>query len=597
MIVRGQATIAGLNLGVDTTVKEGNEFARTISLGTPSDGWTVTADYGQGAQPVELSASGFFTLRLVPDDNGSKTITVAANHTSGMSLSDSLVLTIQNVAPTAAITGPTFILAGQSAAVDLSATDPSSADTTGGFSYSIDWKDGSAVQTIAAGDPSTNLTHLYGTPGTYAIEVKATDKDGMTSTAKTLGMTVLAETLSLGAAVRMNEGGTMSRAESLGIVGDGWTVTADYGDGPQDLTVNSNGTFTLSHAYPDNGNNTIAVVATHAASGTMRNGTLSVVVGNAVPTATASGATWGLMGQNLSLKLAASDPSPTDKTAGFSYSINWKDGSAVQAVATGVSSVSHAFADAGTYKVEIRATDKEGATGPVQTYTVTILPVALEADPADATKTSLRVMGTDEADTIRLLWAKDNRVKVVLNDTTLGAFKPTGSVRVFGRGGNDVISVASGLTIRAELHGGHGNDTLVGGSGNDILLGEAGGDVLTGMAGRDLLIGGPAADKLDGGAGDDILIAGTTNYDVAPVSLGKLMAEWTNSAVTYAKRVTHLTGGRGGYNGKLWLTRQSVFSDSRIDALTSGAGSDLFFYTKGEDAAKDLAAPEYGLAG
>ncbi|MGE5611734.1 MAG: peptidylprolyl isomerase, partial [Bacillota bacterium] len=601
-IVHGTATVGGLDVGADTTMNEGSVYTRTLSLGVPTDGWTVTVDYGQGAQPVEFNADGTFVLRMQPTDDGASTIAVEARHTSGVTLTDSLALTVRNVAPTATVSstsGVAWTIVEQGVGVNLSATDPSTVDKDAGFGYTIDWKDGSAVQTIARGDPSSNVTHVYTTAGTYTIEVRANDKNGGVSSAKTFTITVLPPTLSLGAEVRMNEGGTMTRTVSLGITEtNGWTVTADYGDGngPQTLTLGSTGTFSLNHNYPDNGNNSVAVVATHT-SGATRNGTLSVVVGNVVPVATVSGATQGWIGQNYRLTLTANDPSPADKAAGFTYVINWRDGSAVQTVAAGVSSVNHAFADAGTYNVQIWAKDKEGAIGPAQTYTITILPVALETDPVNASKTSLRVVGTNAANSIQLLPFKGDRVKVLIDRATIGVFRPTGSIRVFGRGGNDAISIDSRLTLRTEIHGGNGNDTLIGGSGNDILLGEAGKDVLKGMGGLDLLTGGAGADNLDGGSGDDILLAGSTGYEVDPIFLGKLMAEWTSRDVAYAKRVTHLTGGKGGDNGGVWLTAKTIFSDQEIDTLTSGAGADLFFYTKGKDRVSDLAAPEYGLAG
>jgi Ca2+-binding RTX toxin-like protein len=49
----------------------------------------------------------------------------------------------------------------------------------------------------------------------------------------------------------------------------------------------------------------------------------------------------------------------------------------------------------------------------------------------------------------------------------------TSLLRVFGQGGNDVITIneTNGAMPRANLFGGAGNDTLTGGSGNDMLFG------------------------------------------------------------------------------------------------------------------------------
>lgn len=78
-------------------------------------------------------------------------------------------------------------------------------------------------------------------------------------------------------------------------------------------------------------------------------------------------------------------------------------------------------------------------------------------------------------------------------------------IRVFGRGGNDHISLVetNGTLPRANLFGGAGNDTMTGGSGADMLFGQAGNDTLLGKGGIDFLFGGSGNDILTGGDGDD----------------------------------------------------------------------------------------------
>lgn len=64
--------------------------------------------------------------------------------------------------------------------------------------------------------------------------------------------------------------------------------------------------------------------------------------------------------------------------------------------------------------------------------------------------------------------------------------------RVFGRGGNDVISTRQG---RDELHGGSGDDVLNGGNGADWMYGDAGDDRLILADHRDLAEGGDGSDR------------------------------------------------------------------------------------------------------
>ena len=106
---------------------------------------------------------------------------------------------------------------------------------------------------------------------------------------------------------------------------------------------------------------------------------LSVAVANVAPTPTFRGYGTELATQVSPYTIYATDPSPVDQAAGFAYSINWGDGSPIQAIAqtagngSGVS-VSHVHATAGTYTLAWTATDKDnGATG--QTGTVTVLDV------------------------------------------------------------------------------------------------------------------------------------------------------------------------------------------------------------------------------
>ncbi len=81
----------------------------------------------------------------------------------------------------------------------------------------------------------------------------------------------------------------------------------------------------------------------------------------------------------------------------------------------------------------------------------------------------------------------------------------TAVIRVFGQGGDDVVTLSevNGALPLANLHGGAGNDVLTGGSGNDQLFGQTGNDTLLGKGGFDLLFGGSENDTITGGDADD----------------------------------------------------------------------------------------------
>jgi Ca2+-binding RTX toxin-like protein len=74
-----------------------------------------------------------------------------------------------------------------------------------------------------------------------------------------------------------------------------------------------------------------------------------------------------------------------------------------------------------------------------------------------------------------------------------------------GGDGNDTLLAGDGDD---QLFGGANADTLDGGNGNDVLDGDGGNDILFGGDGNDQLSGGANADYLNGGTGDDSLDGG-----------------------------------------------------------------------------------------
>src|SRR5262249_26697297 len=222
--------------------------------------------------------------------------------------------------------------------------------------------------------------------------------------------------------------------------------------------------------------------------------------------------------------------------------------------------------------------------------------VALETDPADATKTALFVGGTAGNDTIVFNpGGGSGTLQVILNSISQGTFSPTGHLIAYGDAGDDTIQVAGSIRLPALLFGGDGNDTIKGGNGNNILVGGAGNDSLIGGSGRDLLIGGTGADTLTGNGDDDILIAGTTDDDANAAALFAVMKEWGRTDESYSTRVNHLLNGivSGGVTYK--LNPSTVHTDTAIDVLYGNSGTDWFLAQTGgtnADQVKDKASGE-----
>ena len=84
-------------------------------------------------------------------------------------------------------------------------------------------------------------------------------------------------------------------------------------------------------------------------------------------------------------------------------------------------------------------------------------------------------------------------------------------IQVFGKGGNDVIAIASSVRQATRLDGGRGNDQIFGSQQNDIILGGDGNDRLLGNGGADRIEGGGGNDRIAGGDGSDYILGGPGN--------------------------------------------------------------------------------------
>jgi hypothetical protein len=162
----GVDTAAGLHYAFDT---DGDGL---YDVGDGTYGGSPTADH----VTVPTTDNGTITVKgAVIDKDGGVT-----THTTGV--------VVTNAAPTATVTGPTATPRETSLTFTLAATDPSSADAAGTFSYTIDWGDGTTG--TVTGPASTTATHSYTAAGGHTIAVVATDKDGGASAPATLAVTI-----------------------------------------------------------------------------------------------------------------------------------------------------------------------------------------------------------------------------------------------------------------------------------------------------------------------------------------------------------------------------------------------------------------------
>src|SRR5947209_15934104 len=155
-----------------------------------------------------------------------------------------------------------------------------------------------------------------------------------------------------------------------------------------------------------------------------------VTVTGEAPTFTIDGRTDGVPGQPRTYTLSAPDADPGTE---FAFNIDWDGDGLTDQVVVGVSGteVMHVFAGSGAFNVRTTATDQYAPAGLLVTIQL-----------AQVQDGDLVVGGTPSDD--RFVFSPGptaGQVSVIRNGANLGTFMVAGSVRVFGRGGHDMVTV------------------------------------------------------------------------------------------------------------------------------------------------------------
>lgn len=161
--------------GADIIVNEGQSFTLDASGSSDVDGDTLSYlwDFGGGNTATGLSVSHTFA------DNGTFNVTLTVSDGNGGSSSDTVVVTVNNLAPAVTFQGPNLGVSGQTLAFAGSFTDPG-ADS---WSGTVNFGDGSPAQTLSfQADKSFQFNHRYTQTGNYTITVQVSDEDGGVTT-------------------------------------------------------------------------------------------------------------------------------------------------------------------------------------------------------------------------------------------------------------------------------------------------------------------------------------------------------------------------------------------------------------------------------
>ena len=275
------------------------------------------------------------TLTVTDDDEGAGT--------------DSLCVTVNNVAPTVNAGADPTVDEGDLVTIGPTFTDAGSADY---HTATIDWGDGSAVTNI---DPATSPlsdTHTYADNGIYTVAVTVTDDDEGAGT-DSLCVTVnnVAPTVDAGENQIVNEGDTVTIVGSYTDPGaDEHSIEGDFGDGGT-----TEGTITPNHVYADNSVYEVTLKVTDDEGG-IGTSTTFVTVNNVAPIVEAGSDQTVIAASPVDLSGNFADPGIYD-----THEIKWYLGNG--RIATGSLDVREIYEKAGVYIVSCTVTDNDGGVG------------------------------------------------------------------------------------------------------------------------------------------------------------------------------------------------------------------------------------------
>jgi Ca2+-binding RTX toxin-like protein len=169
-----------------------------------------------------------------------------------------------------------------------------------------------------------------------------------------------------------------------------------------------------------------------------------------------------------------------------------------------------------------------------------------------------------------------------------GVDLPYGLIRVYGKGGEDIITASP--AIGGDYHGGGGNDVLIGGSSSDHLYGNEGNDRLDGRGSGDWMTGGTGDDLYifdnfndraveNDGEGNDTIESSVTIWEGYAVNVETLKLTGTAAiGATGDHRANTLIGNVAG---------NMLDGGGGADTMIGGLGNDIYYVDEPADSVQE----------
>ncbi|MGD9932394.1 MAG: PKD domain-containing protein [Dehalococcoidia bacterium] len=343
-----------LTIDGPATVDEGATYTLSLDSGAPFvASWTI--DWGDGTGPEVISGDPASATHVYADGPETHAITATATDGADTWPSNSVNVSVNDVAPTIAVAGSGSVDEGSAYTVNFSATDPGADPVTG---WSVDWGDGSSPSLLPAAAVSAQHGYPHG-PEVHNIVVTVVQgADSFASDSHAVSVADVAPTVSASGPGSTAEGDTYTLSLTATDPGSdpltSWRI--DWGDGETD-TVSGNPSA-ATHIYADGPADVVISASAFQGDDEFPATAINVSVTNTPPSITLDGP--ASLREQHPYSLAVSLVDPGDDTV-EGWSVDWGDGSPVDSLPAEASAAEHVYAvGAVTRTITVTVTDEDG---------------------------------------------------------------------------------------------------------------------------------------------------------------------------------------------------------------------------------------------